>query len=58
MVCQQNLLFETYKFRDSGESEKVILFLNINTGLTITLQLFAIKVVLKIKSLNISFGVL
>ena len=40
MVCQQNLLFGTYKFRDSGESEKVILFLNRNTGLTIVLQLF------------------
>ena len=33
MVCQQNLLFGTCKFRDNVENEKFILFLNRNTGL-------------------------
>ena len=35
MVCQLTLFFGTYKFRDSVENEKFILFLNRNTGLTV-----------------------
>ena len=34
MVCQHNLLFGSYKFRDNAENGKFILLLNRNTGVT------------------------
>ena len=57
MVCQHNLLFGSYKFRDNAENGKFILLLNRNTGVTAVQEIIILtgiffKVAIKVKIQN------